>query len=130
MKNRTLIIGIIISILIIIVIWIGIRRTDSPKLEKISIGTFSQAIDYGPVYIARNFGGFEDAIAKVNGGEVSYLEFDLPASPSVLHDRCRRRCYGISASPDFPHSCCSSSRRNQYYNRHRSVFSVPVASRT
>lgn len=75
MKNRTLIIGIIISILIIIVIWIGIRRTDSPKIEKISIGTFSQAIDYGPVYIARNFGWFEDAIAKVNGGEVIYLEF-------------------------------------------------------
>jgi len=40
----------------------------------VGIGTFSQAIDYGPVYVARHFGWFEQSLGEVGGGAAVYLE--------------------------------------------------------
>jgi len=60
--------------LIVLALWSGNRKPDSTTLRSVGIGTFSQAIDYGPVYVARHFGWFEQALREAGGGEVVYLE--------------------------------------------------------
>ncbi len=74
MKNKILIIAISVLLIAIVAIWIGSRRSDTTNVAQIGIGTFSQAIDYGPIYVARHFGWFEEALRQVGGGEVVYLE--------------------------------------------------------
>lgn len=50
------------------------ERKDDEQIT-IGIGTFSQAIDYGPVYVARHFGWFEGALKSVGvNQEVRYME--------------------------------------------------------
>lgn len=74
MRNRALIIAIGVLLLAIVAVWIGSRRPDTLSVARIGVGTFSQAIDYGPVYVARHFGWFEEALRQVGGSEVVYLE--------------------------------------------------------
>ncbi len=74
MKNRALIIAISVSLFAIVAIWIGSRKPETPIVTRVGVGTFSQAIDYGPVYVARHFGWFEEALSQVNGGDIVYLE--------------------------------------------------------
>ena len=54
--------------------WLACKRSGSLDVTQIGIGTFSQAIDYGPVFVARNFGWFEEAVRETGGGNVVYLE--------------------------------------------------------
>src|SRR5260370_13321450 len=44
--------------------WLALRPGETKKFGSITIGigTFSEAIDYGPVYVARHFGWFEGAL--------------------------------------------------------------------
>ena len=58
-------------------VWFILKRGESQKSGHITvgIGTFSEAIDYGPVYVARHFGWFEDALKAVGvTQEVQYVE--------------------------------------------------------
>ena len=45
------------------------------KDNKIVIGTFSKAIDYGPFFVARHYGWFEKELSKHGITEVEYIEF-------------------------------------------------------
>lgn len=74
MKNRSLIIAISVLLLAIVAIWIGTRKSEAPIVTQVGIGTFSQAIDYAPVYVARHFGWFEEALSQVGGGDIVYLD--------------------------------------------------------
>lgn len=74
MKNKALIIAISVLLFAIVAIWIGSRRSETPIVTRVGIGTFSQAIDYGPVYVARHFDWFEEALSQVGGGDIVYLE--------------------------------------------------------
>ena len=64
----------IILLLAIIVSWFANLKSDTPDVAQVGIGTFSQAIDYGPVYVARHFGWFEEAVRKTGVEKIEYLE--------------------------------------------------------
>lgn len=69
-----IVIGIALTLIILVGLWIGFRSPDSLSIPKVGIGTFSQAIDYGPVYVARHFGWFEQALGEAGAGSTEYLE--------------------------------------------------------
>ncbi len=55
----------------------GQTEPDSSRSAPIGIGTFSQAIDYAPVYVARHFGWFEEELKKVGATlPPQYFEFN------------------------------------------------------
>ncbi len=74
MKNRALIVTVSVLLLAVVAIWVSTQKPDTPSVARVGVGTFSQAIDYGPVYVARHFGWFEEALHQVGGGEVDYLD--------------------------------------------------------
>jgi sulfonate transport system substrate-binding protein len=58
--------------------WLTLRVGEKPKADdlQIGIGTFSQAIDYGPVYVARHFRWFEEALQSAGvATEPQYREY-------------------------------------------------------
>jgi sulfonate transport system substrate-binding protein len=76
MKGRSLAALFAIAI-IAVVLWFALRPGGAPKPNQITIGigTFSEAIDYGPVYVARHFGWIEGALKRVGiTQEVQYME--------------------------------------------------------
>jgi sulfonate transport system substrate-binding protein len=76
MKARPLIVVATIGI-VAVVVWLALRPSGAPKTSHITIGigTFSEAIDYGPVYVARHFGWIESALKDVGiTQEVQYME--------------------------------------------------------
>jgi sulfonate transport system substrate-binding protein len=74
-KSNTLVFG---SIIVIIVIFIGIMfvKSDSniETSKVIGIGSFSQAIDYSPLYVAKHFNWFETAVQDIGDYEIIYSE--------------------------------------------------------
>ncbi len=52
----------------------GCRIAPKAGPTQVWIGTFSQAIDYGPVYVARHFGWFEESLRGGDSVEVEYRE--------------------------------------------------------
>ena len=79
MKNSKGIIGSIVAVAIISAVWFGLStgKTTQPVGLIIGIGTFSQAIDYAPVYVARNFGWFEDELRNAGVHNAPrYFEFN------------------------------------------------------
>lgn len=69
-----ILVGVAVVLVILVAVWIAYRSPSQPEVAKVGIGTFSQAIDYGPVYVARRFGWFEEALREAGGGEPVYLE--------------------------------------------------------
>jgi sulfonate transport system substrate-binding protein len=69
-----ILVGVAVVLVILAAVWIAYRLSGQPEVAKVGIGTFSQAIDYGPVYVARHFGWFEEALREAGGGEPVYLE--------------------------------------------------------
>ena len=65
----------VILLLAIFGTWFFSHQTGAPDVKQVGVGTFSQAIDYGPVYVARHFGWFEDAVRETGVEKVVYLEF-------------------------------------------------------
>jgi len=58
--------------------WLTLRIGEKPKADDldVGIGTFSQAIDYGPVYVARHFRWFEEALQSAGvAREPQYREY-------------------------------------------------------
>jgi sulfonate transport system substrate-binding protein len=76
MTTRTKIIGVGTAAVAVILFafWFSYRSPGPGTAPEVGIGTFSQAIDYGPVYVARHFGWFEQALAEVGAGAPVYLE--------------------------------------------------------
>jgi sulfonate transport system substrate-binding protein len=62
------------------------RKTEKPPLTEITIGTFSEAIDYSPYYVARYFKWFEGA-PELKGVTVNYKEFTDRAAISTALSR-------------------------------------------
>ena len=69
-----ILVGVAVVLVILAAVWIAYRSPSQPEVAKVGIGTFSQAIDYGPVYVARHFGWFEEALREAGAGEPVYLE--------------------------------------------------------
>ena len=68
--------GIAVALLVgLVALWFAYRSSQPASLAQIGIGTFSQAIDYGPVYVARHFEWFEQSLRQASGGAVDYLDF-------------------------------------------------------
>ena len=74
MKNRIVATSSGILLLVFLALWTSYRTPSPSNVLRVGIGTFSQAIDYGPVYIARHFGWFEQALAEIGAAEPMYLE--------------------------------------------------------
>lgn len=74
--SRKIIIALTVAIVAAFT-WFILRRGETQKSSPIiiGVGTFSEAIDYGPVYVARHFNWFEDALRAVGvTKEIQYLE--------------------------------------------------------
>jgi sulfonate transport system substrate-binding protein len=76
MTTRTKIIAVsgTAGLLALLALWFAYRPPKKQSVAEVGIGTFSQAIDYGPVYVARHFGWFEQALDAADGSKPVYLE--------------------------------------------------------
>lgn len=76
MTTRTKVTAAILGALLVVgvAVSIGYRSAGPASPTQVGIGTFSQAIDYGPYYVARHFGWFEQALSQVGGAKPVYLE--------------------------------------------------------
>jgi len=73
-KNLT-ILGVLLMAVLLIGGYFYLNANDNEAKQKlIGIGTFSQAIDYGPLYIARHFGWIEKALEAEGDYRVEYRE--------------------------------------------------------
>lgn len=69
---------IVVAIAVVIgtLVFFGNRARKGASLERVAIGTFSQAIDYAPLYVARSFGWFEEELTALGIPAVpTYREF-------------------------------------------------------
>lgn len=71
-KSRTRLGGVIA---VIVSICLASCSSTKQASSSVGIGTFSEAIDYGPFYVARHFGWFEQALKDVGAGSPDYREF-------------------------------------------------------
>ena len=75
MKTNKVTAIVVGAVLLFGVAWFPLMSSAQPEASKVGMGTFSQAIDYGPMYVARHFRWFEQALKKKAGvGEPVYLE--------------------------------------------------------
>lgn len=67
MKNPKPIVVIVAALVVAGIAWLIFRPGEEPKAfqVKVGIGTFSEAIDYAPYYVARHFHWFEDELKAV-----------------------------------------------------------------
>lgn len=72
--QKLLIVAVVAAVAAIAVLWMTDERNTEPASKRLGIGTFSQAIDYGPFYVARHFGWFEDAVREFGVNEILYLD--------------------------------------------------------
>ena len=78
MRIRRPAIFVLAVVLLAALAWLTLRpgKTQKSRHLKVGIGTFSEAIDYGPVYVARHFRWFEEALrAEGVAEEPQYVEF-------------------------------------------------------
>jgi sulfonate transport system substrate-binding protein len=74
MKTNKVTAIVVGALLLFGVAWFPLMPSAQPEAPEVGIGTFSQAIDYGPMYVARHFRWFEQAIKKAGAGAPVYLE--------------------------------------------------------
>jgi sulfonate transport system substrate-binding protein len=63
-----------LGVLTAIVAAVLLTHCDRREAKSLGIGTFSQAIDYGPVYVARHFRWFEEAVQPFEIDNITYLD--------------------------------------------------------
>jgi len=77
MRRHRPIIIVLVVVIVGVLAWLTLRRGETQKSQHIvvGIGTFSEAIDYGPVYVARHFRWFEEALQAAGlPDKVQYFE--------------------------------------------------------
>lgn len=72
--NKNLVIALVVIAVLVVGGYVLWGKQSHPQNATLRIGTFSKAIDYAPLYIARNKGWIED-VAKKYGMTVEYTEF-------------------------------------------------------
>jgi len=82
--KRTHVISAVLGVLVLASAAYLVLRTRPKSPEQVEIGTFSKALSYAPLYVAKHFGWFQEH-PTFHGAEIVYKEFnDRPAISAAL----------------------------------------------
>lgn len=91
-KGKLSLILVAVAVAIGGIVFLANRAQKGAELQRITIGTFSEAIDYAPLYVAQSFGWFEEELKALGISAVplyrsfvAFLDIETAFSQDSLH---------------------------------------------